>query len=150
MGYTSDVKVVFYVNRPYLGSNEQMNKALAMFDLWYESVKLAIDGYACLTKNKNSVLCEFNDIKWNPYYEIVEEFEECMRSFVEDYVENNSLDAASGLHAYFNCEFMRVGEDYEDVEVRTWGDGGALSLSREITVDLPTCDMSHTTQGDVK
>jgi len=150
MGYRSDVKVVFYVERPYLGSNEQMNKALAMFDLWYESVKLTIDGYARLTKNKNSVLCEFYDIKWSPYYENVEEFEECMRSFVEDYVENNSLDAGSGLHAYFNCEFIRVGESYDDVEVRTWGDGRALSLSREITVDLPTCDMSHTTQGDVK
>jgi hypothetical protein len=150
MGYRSDVKVVFYVERPYLGSSVQMNKALAMFDLWYESVKGVIDRENDHTKNKNSVLCEFYDVKWYPDYEDVKEFEECMRSFVEDYVENNSLDAGSGLHAYFNCEFMRVGENYEDVEVRTWGDGGALSLSREITVDLPTCDMSHTTQGDVK
>lgn len=140
MGYRSDVKVVFYVDRPYSGPNGQMKKALAIFDLWWESVKGIIDPQNDFsTKNKNSVLCEFNDVKWYSGYEDVKEFEECMNSFVENYVENENLDAGSGLHAYFNCDFMRVGEEYEDIDVRRWGHGYALNLSREIIVDIPQC-----------
>jgi hypothetical protein len=77
------------------------------------------------------LLLEFDGIKW---YEGYEEVDVYTRAFSEwdDMFARDEPDPEG--EAIFHYEFMRIGEDYEDVVYdRSYGSDHALNMSREIT-----------------
>ena len=126
MGYRSDVKAVFYTYDP----SE------------YPSIKLFIDEnvpevfrsdeymYTFESNNGNNlrgVKLVMSEWKWYPSYSDVQGFEQAMAKFEKLADENNR----------WNCEFIRVGEEVEDIEQkRSYNSDNLLYVSVSIESDV--------------
>lgn len=126
MGYRSDVTAVFYVKD---------TKHFPLLKLWL-SENFPMDTFHDYLRwfNRGMVFEEGN-VKWYSDYEEVKAFNEA----VENYLGLMHMGAEDGDDPpKFSYEFVRIGENYEDIETDYHGDHCEymLSVSRSITVDV--------------
>ena len=123
MGYRSDVKIAML--------KEDFDEMIARGEYTKHNYILdrdAMDYYKELDRGDNVVVvvCGWDGIKWYPEYTDI--------SYVEDYLAE--IEEKGKPYT-----FMRIGEDYEDIEIdRSWGESGCdescdvIGIYREIEV----------------
>lgn len=121
MGYRSDVAVVIY------GDQRDPDKYGALKVLMNTTFKKTYTEFETSAEwhdHKHVLEFKIDDVKWYESYLDVQDFMHMLRE-IED------------LEGY-NYEFMRVGEDTEDIETRHSGDDVdyVLRVNRSIEVDL--------------
>lgn len=127
MGYRSDVMAVFYTYDP----------------MEFPAMKLFIDEHMpewCKDEehmrvfkrergeaNLQGIVFDFKDVKWYPSYPDVQGFEQAMAKFEKLADEGDK----------WNWEFIRLGEEVEDVEQRnSYNSEPLLYVSRSIESDI--------------
>lgn len=141
MGYSSDLAVYFYVvdSKDAEGSN----RAKAMLKLWWSAVKsdpMFVDNFSnpdYYEETDSSILFRINDVKWYDEYPDVQWFTKMSNKYIKNFCENEELDGGSGLHNFFCYEFVRLGQNYEDIafDYRGYGCESRLSVYRSIEVN---------------
>lgn len=121
MGYRSQVAVVIY------GDSRDAEKYALLKTLMNTTFKEAyteFDGNAEWHDDKHVLEFKLDEVKWYDSYPDVKLF-------------MGMLDGIGDIEG-FNYEFMRIGEDDDDVERQTGGENCLylLSVSRAIEVDL--------------
>jgi hypothetical protein len=121
MGYRSDVAVVIY------GDQRDLDKYGALKVLMNTTFKLSYTEFEINAEwhdSKGVLMFKIDDVKWYDSYLDVQDFMKMLRE-IED------------LEGY-NYEFMRVGEDTEDIETQHGGSqvDYLLRVTRSIEVDL--------------
>ena len=89
--------------------------------------------------DKRYLHCFIDSIKWYDGYEEVQIYNKLFDEWDEMFADPDDPIAKEGLQAepIFNYEFMRIGEEYEDVEYhQSCGADHALNMSRETYVDF--------------
>jgi hypothetical protein len=119
MGYRSDVVAAFYAVDV---------KDFPVIKLWLQE-NFPKEFEKNITWFDRGMVFKEDSVKWYPDYPDVMEFEDAKDKFVELFCEDNE-GAVNGAF-----EFMRVGEQYDDVECDYGGDyDNVLELIRTITV----------------
>jgi hypothetical protein len=129
MGYRSDLVVLIY---PDVEHSEAA-------PVKYEQLKLlmgtafkdvVVDEYfgSCMTWIDESHVLKFklDDVKWYPSYSDVQMFEKMLAVF--------SGDDADGIDGYCT-EFIRIGEESNDIELRSSGDNCEYHLQVRSEID---------------
>ena len=133
MGYRSSVTCIMYAVNRNQNTGEQ-----AVVNAWLkqhipelkETTGLGLLDYFEFDDNK--AVFKVEDWKWYPDYPEVKALEHLFKEFSEAFCEGGRL---SHQLAYA-MEFLRVGEDYTDVEVRLSGNAQyRLELHRTIYID---------------
>lgn len=125
MGYRSDVVAAFYVKDA---------KHLPMLKLWLdENFPVGIFRDNILWFDKGMVLT-YESVKWYDSYEDVKAFDVAVEKYLE--LVHNDMGVEDDPPA-FSYEFVRVGENYDDVETHYDGDACEyrLGVMRKITFD---------------
>lgn len=121
MGYRSDVVALFYTNKP---------EHVPLLKLWMTSnfpMKKFEDSIKWFPRG---MMIKEDHIKWYDDYEDIIAFNEAAHKFVEAFC--HAKGAFDGAY-----EFMRVGEDDDDIEHDSAGDYDyLLSLERSINIDI--------------
>ena len=124
MGYRSDVTATFYVKDA---------KHLSVLKLWLdENFPVGIFQDDILWFDKGMVLtCE--SVKWYDSYEDVKAFDAAVEKYLE--LVENSENSEEDDTPVFSYEYVRIGENYDDVETYYGGDACEyrLGVTREIT-----------------
>lgn len=125
MGYRSDLKVLIYPDA--CASEEQMlEKYEQLKVLMGTTFKEVVDEYfgSCMTwMHKDCALMfSLEGVKWYPGYKDVQAFEKMMEAF-------------DGDVPGYCTEFVRVGEENDDVEERHTGDNNQYYLSVRRLID---------------
>ena len=142
MGYTSDVVAVFYTTSD--PKNEQAHKRneakLKLFmdenfpAEWKKPEWGEPDEGLTMLENDTGLLYEFkvSDVKWYEGYESVQKFDEFWQKFVE-LADGVDVDEEGDEPPKWACEFIRVGENTDDIEEKSSNDTEyVLSVSRII------------------
>jgi hypothetical protein len=118
MGYRSGVAALFYATE---------EKDFPVIKLWLdENFPMDMFKESIRWFDRGMVFNE-EDVKWYPDYDEVKAFDEAVSKFIEMFCNDLSVGVKG---AY---EFMRVGENYEDIESDCCGDyDNLLELKREI------------------
>lgn len=134
MGYRSDVTMIMY---PSIGNADKF----ALLKLYVDEnlpdqfeVREGSDG-----DDDRYLYCYIDGVKWYDSYEEVQKYTKAFNEWDEMFADPDDPIAKEGLRAepIFQYEFMRIGEEYEDVEYhQSYGSDHALNLSREVYVDL--------------
>ena len=131
MGYFSDVAIAIY------GDEDQMTAFIAATRLKDNVSKVfsecEIYPYQqCFNRGKSTkpyimLFAQFDDVKWYDGNEDVDRWMKFVGLAQQDWIE------------FINTEFVRVGEDNDDVERQQTGNdlAGHLSVRREVYTDLP-------------
>jgi hypothetical protein len=123
MGYRSEVKAVFYTSKV----DQWPMLRLFVDENFPKNFKDNLEVIGSSTYSGFVFICA--DVKWYGGYPDVQAF----NKFVADYGELISGENAPPW-AY---EFIRIGEDYEDIETDREGDyDHVLQVTREITCDF--------------
>lgn len=125
MGYRSDVMAAFYV------ANKEHFPALKLWldeNFPMETFKDSIQWF------DRGMIFEEQSVKWYDDYEEVKAFDTAVRRYLR-LMQNT--DAGDGAPS-FCYEFVRVGEDYDDIHVEHEGVdcGWLLGVHREITCEV--------------
>ncbi len=123
MGYRSDVMAAFYVKDA---------KHLPMLKLWLdENFPVDIFHEDIRWFDKGMALTCYG-VKWYDSYEDVKAFDVAVEKYLE--LVNDDMNVEDDPPA-FSYEFVRVGENYDDVETHHDGDACEyrLGVTREIT-----------------
>lgn len=129
MGYRSDVTIVMY-------PNERHKDKFAALKLYVDEnlpdqFKVVGEG------DDRYLLLEFGGIKWYEGYEEVDAYCRAFSEWEETFADPNPDPTRSEHAPIFHYEFMRIGEEYEDVDYHcSYGSDHALNLSRETYIDL--------------
>lgn len=145
MGYRSEVTAYFYITQPQQeNAAEEHKKATALFDLWWQAVEadpMFVDNFGgCVrTTADGGRLFQMGDVKWYDSYPDVRWFEDMKQRYVDELVDNETMDGGSQLNKWFCAEFVRIGENYEDVvtEYHGYSPEYRVNVQREISVDIP-------------
>lgn len=126
MGYRSDVTIVMYPSKRH----RDKFAALKLYVDENLPDQFEVRGG---DKGDRYLLLEFGGIKW---YEGYEEVDVYTRAFSE--WESMFIDEADPHgEPIFHYEYMRIGEEYEDVVYDcSYDSDHALNLSREVYIDL--------------
>lgn len=125
MGYRSDVKAVFYTYEP------SEFPAIKLFideniPEWFRG-----DEYMRVFErgdNLRGVMFDMSEVKWYPSYVDINGFERAMGAFEKLADESDSK---------WCFEFVRLGEEVEDIEERqSYGSNNLLYVSRSIECDF--------------
>jgi len=124
MGYRSDVAAALYVHD---------EKHLPALKLWVDEnfpMKLFDKDVRWFEKG---IVLELESVKWYDDFEDVKAFIAAADKFLE--LVNNETSEEDTPN--FNYEFIRIGEDYDDIQVQYEGFNCAclLEVSRGITID---------------
>ena len=126
MGYRSDVTAVFYVSKA---------EHLPVLKLWLsENFPMEMFSEHLRWFSRGMVL-EEHGIKWYYDYDEVKAFNEA----VENYFWLMRMGAEDGDDPpVFSYEFVRIGENYEDIETAYEGNSCEylLGVSRSVTMDI--------------
>lgn len=126
MGYRSDVTAVFYVNEA---------KHFPVLKLWLdENFPMALFNEHIRWFGRGMILEEDNT-KWYSDYDEVKAFNEA----VEKYLGLMNMDVNEGDDPpKFSYEFVRIGEEYDDIETSWEGHHCEyiLGVSRSVTIDV--------------
>ena len=131
MGYRSDVTIIMY---PSEGHKDKF-AALKL----YVDENLPDEFEVIGEGDKRYLHCFIDGVKWYDDYEEVEIYNKLFSEWDEMFADPDDPIAKEGLRAepIFNYEFMRIGEEYEDVEYhQSCGADHALNMSRETYVDF--------------
>ena len=122
MGYRSDVMIAFYP------ANEGRPKRVpyAAIKLWFEENYPQDAGEVVFYPERETITVRYYDTKWYDGYGEVQE----VNRAIEKYREAFACDEEEHLANY---EFVRIGEEYNDIEVERsgWHDF-RLSVERSI------------------
>ena len=125
MGYRSDVTIIAY---PSIGNADKF----ALLKLYVDENlpdKFEVIGEG----DKRYLHCFIDGVKWYAGYEDVDVYSRMFDEWDKLFIDGEDPHGES----VFNYEFMRVGEEYEDVEYHSnYGADHALNLSREVYIDL--------------
>ena len=120
MGYRSDVTAVFYTDK----KENWPSLKLYVDENFPEELKGLLD-----VVGECGYLFQDDQTKWYPSYPEVQAFETFMEKFME------LADGDEGKDLEWACEFVRIGEESEDVEIRLSGDAKyVLNLVRSVEV----------------
>ena len=126
MGYRSDVTAVFYVSNV---------EHFPMLKLWL-SENFPMETFSeHLRWFSRGMILEEHGIKWYYDYDEVKAFNEA----VEKYLGLMYMSAEDGdSPPVFSYEFVRIGENYEDIETAYEGNSCEylLGVSRSVTMDI--------------
>lgn len=124
MGYRSEVAIAFYVHDPeHNGVVSLWLKSNFPFDAW----DLTDRTFTEKNEPVYSFVFHVKGIKWYDGYPAVVRIEKLIEDFDELF--------CSGENDIAACEFMRSGEEYDDVEHDTYGEtSDVLSISKSIEV----------------
>jgi hypothetical protein len=133
MGYRSDVTVIMYANTP----EEQV-----MVNEWVKGQLAKRGADDTLYRNNftfmhGMVRFDAEQWKWYESYPEVQWLEKLFEDYVNTFIANDLSDSEDPRNnSTYAIEYVRVGEEYEDIE--TWARGeqqGRLYVSRQIMVD---------------
>ena len=117
MGYRSDIHIVLEA-----GTEENMNVLM----LWFDNYKPAITESGWddeFTFRTHTIEFKATDVKWYPSYSDVALIEKIVSDFENLFGEQNG----------YNFEYIRIGEDTNDIEERCGQDGFEhICVSRSI------------------
>lgn len=126
MGYRSDVTAVFYVKEA---------KHFPVLKLWLDENFPMDTFHEYVRWFDRGMIFEEGNTKWYGDYEEVKAFNVA----VENYLGLMYMSAEDGDDPpEFSYEFVRIGEDYEDIETAYEGDSCEymLGVSRSVTMDI--------------
>jgi hypothetical protein len=127
MGYRSNVAAMFYVNKV---------EHFPMLKLWLQENFPMGTFHDYIRWFDRGMVFEDDGVKWYDDYDDVKAFNKAAEDYqelIEDF--DNSPVEGQPMFCY---EFIRVGENYDDVETEHCGDHCEfiLNLSRNITVEV--------------
>ena len=131
MGYRSDVTMIMYP------SADHRDKFAALKLYVDETLP---DEFEVIGEGDRRYLhCYIDGVKWYDSYEEVDTYSKLFSEWDEMFADPDDPSAKKGWQAdtIFQYEFLRIGEDYEDVEYhQSYGADHALNMSREVYIDL--------------
>ena len=123
MGYRSDVTCVMYASEP---NGERDEKGMAFVKAWLKSHIAEEDNDYFEFDHPDMVVFSVERWKWYDSYPDIQRLENLFEDFME------LCERGSN----YRMEFIRVGEDYEDIEMRESDNShGLLRLKRSIYID---------------
>jgi hypothetical protein len=128
MGYRSNLMVLIYPE-PGDDKSAKYEQLKVLMATTFKDVSDEFgDPYTTWLDSAHALKFELNDVKWYPSYPDVQMFEKMLSAFT---------GADDGIDGYCT-EFVRIGEDTEDVEERHTGDNNEyhLSVRREIDCNV--------------
>ena len=128
MGYRSDVTIIMYP------SADHRDKFAALKLFVDENLP---DEFEVIGEGDRRYLhCYIDGVKWYDSYEEVSAYTKAFNEWDDMFAAPD--DPTRSEHApIFHYEFMRVGEEYEDVVYDcSYGSDHALNMSREVYIDL--------------
>jgi hypothetical protein len=131
MGYRSDVTIVMYPN----SRHRDKFAALKLFVDENLPDEFEVRGEG----NRRYLYCYIEGVKWYDSYEEVDTYNKLFSEWDEMFADPDDPSVDKGFQAdpIFDYEFLRIGEDYEDVEYhQSFGADHALNMSREVYIDL--------------
>lgn len=124
MGYRSDVSAVFYARK------EDWPLAKLFFDENFPTKELGNSVREFETKRLQGYYFHETDVKWYDSYLEVQEFEKFVDGFTE-----RMFDESSPMPWMY--EFVRIGENYEDIEMKNEGDvDWLLGVERRVVTEF--------------
>jgi hypothetical protein len=130
MGYRSDVTMIMYP------SADHRDKFAAL--KLYVDENLPDEFEVIGEGDRRYLHCYIDGVKWYDSYEEVSAYTKAFNEWDDMFADPEDPSAQEGLQAdpIFHYEFMRIGEDYEDVEYhQSCGADHALNMSREVYID---------------
>ena len=130
MGYRSDVTIIMY-------PSENHRDKFAALKLYVDE-NLPDEFEVIGEGDKRYLHCFIDCVKWYDDYEEVQIYNKLFSEWDEMFADPDDPIAKEGLRAepIFNYEFMRIGEEYEDVEYhQSYGADHVLNMSREVYID---------------
>jgi hypothetical protein len=130
MGYRSDVTMIMYP------SADHRDKFAAL--KLYVDENLPDEFEVIGEGDRRYLHCYIDGVKWYDSYEEVDTYSKLFSEWDELFADPDDPSAKEGLQAdtIFQYEFMRIGEDYEDVEYhQSYGADHVLNMSREVYID---------------
>ena len=130
MGYRSDVTIIMYP------SADHRDKFAAL--KLYVDENLPDEFEVIGEGDRRYLHCYIDGVKWYDSYEEVDTYSKLFSEWDELFADPDDPSAKEGLQAdtIFQYEFMRIGEDYEDVEYhQSYGADHVLNMSREVYID---------------
>ena len=128
MGYRSDVTIVMYPKR---------KEDFAALKLYVDET--LPDEFEVIGEGDRRYLhCYIDGVKWYDSYEEVDTYSKLFSEWDELFADPDDPSAKKGWQAdtIFQYEFLRIGEDYEDVEYhQSYGADHVLNMSREVYID---------------
>jgi hypothetical protein len=131
MGYRSDVTIIMYPSADHRDKFAALK--LYVDENLPDEFKVVGEG------DRRYLHCYIDGVKWYDSYEEVDTYSKLFSEWDEVFADPDDPSAKEGLQAdtIFQYEFMRIGEDYEDVEYhQSYGADHALNMSREVYIDL--------------
>lgn len=124
MGYRSDVAAVFYVKD---------TKHFPLLKLWLDENFPTNTFHEYIRWFDRGMIFEESSTKWYDDYEEVKSFNAAERKFLE--LVRTSSDPSAPKFCY---EFIRIGENYDDIEDLQDGDDCEyiLGVNRSIAIDI--------------
>jgi len=130
MGYRSDVTIVMYPKR---------KEDFAALKLYVDE-NLPDEFEVIGEGNGRYLYCYIEGVKWYDDYEEVDKYNKLFSEWDEMFADPDDPSVDKGFKKadpIFHYEFMRIGEDYGDVEYhQSFGADHALNMSREIYIDF--------------
>jgi hypothetical protein len=131
MGYRSDVTMIMYPSADHRDKFAALK--LYVDENLPDEFKVVGEG------DRRYLHCYIDGVKWYDSYEEVDTYSKLFSEWDDMFADPDDPSAKEGLQAdtIFQYEFMRIGEDYEDVEYhQSYGADHALNMSREVYIDL--------------
>ena len=130
MGYRSNVVALIYPDTADHTTDDELYEALkTIMNTTFKDVMDAFSGDAFWRERSKCLMFKIDDVKWYDSYPDVQKFKAMMDAFHDG--------GHDGEIPGYCTEFVRTGEDYDDVETEQTGDHIAnfLSVRREIECD---------------
>ena len=129
MGYRSDVTIIMY---PSEGHRDKF----ALLKLYVD--ENLPDEFEVIGEGDRRYLhCYIDGVKWYEGYEEVDVYTRAFSEWEQVFADPNRDPTRSEHAPIFHYEFMRVGEEYEDVVYDcSYGADHALNMSRETYIDF--------------
>jgi hypothetical protein len=130
MGYRSDVTIIMYPSADHRDKFAALK--LYVDENLPDEFKVVGEG------DRRYLHCYIDGVKWYDSYEEVDTYSKLFSEWDEMFADPDDPSAKEGLQAdtIFQYEFMRIGEDYEDVEYhQSYGADHVLNMSREVYID---------------
>jgi hypothetical protein len=130
MGYRSDVTMIMYPSADHRDKFAALK--LYVDENLPDEFKVVGEG------DRRYLHCYIDGVKWYDSYEEVDTYSKLFSEWDEMFADPDDPSAKKGWQAdtIFQYEFLRIGEDYEDVEYhQSYGADHVLNMSREVYID---------------
>lgn len=125
MGYRSNLMVLIYPDVPTLdGEQEKYDQLKVLMGTTFKAVSDEFgDPYMKWIDADRVLKFDIHDVKWYPDYPDVKMFETMLSTFADGEIEG------------YCTEFIRTGEEADDIEERSSGDNRQYFLSVRVSID---------------